>query len=327
MILLTADWHLDDQPQNAYRWDIIGQVIKARAEHDIGQVYILGDLVDRKDRFSAAFVNRLLSDLQDIAPVTILRGNHDSGLRTPHYFDWLAGEFFGGDVSYITDPTDIFRIQREGGRVLLLPFTPTPAKDWQSLNLADYRAIFMHATVSGARVDHGIVLQNPGFPKLPEHVKVFSGDVHHPQQVGTVTYVGAPHPVKFGDDYATRMLVVNDVDFDIVAEIKLNPPRKLMLTIRSMDDLARLKVRKGDQVRLRLDGMGDNLAVAEALIVTWAETHGVTLAGTEVIVATSQAHGVDTTQSPETILRQFAAHEGLADDVLEVGLELLREGD
>jgi len=310
--LLTADFHLDDNPENEYRWAIFDRIREVLSDDAVSHVFVLGDAVDRKDRHSAAFVNRLLAELEGL-PITILRGNHDTTLRPPCYWEFLA--------SYVSEPT------RHNTDLLLLPFTPTPTEDWRNLKLGNYRAVFMHATVSGARIERGIVLDNPGFPDLPRHVKFFSGDIHHPQQVRNVTYVGAPHPVKFGDDYATRMLLVDEDGFDVVREIRLDPPRKLMLDINSLGALAKVHAKPGDQVRLRLNlGPSAELGGIEAEIAAWAKTRGVTVAGTEIIVNTRLAGAsVDTEQSPETILRQFAKREGLNDELLAVGLKLLKE--
>jgi DNA repair exonuclease SbcCD nuclease subunit len=317
VILLTADWHLTDQPQDEYRWRAFDHVRAARKSNGVTETIIAGDLVDRKDRFSAAFVNRLLAALETIAPVIVLRGNHDTALREPNYFDWMA-DMLRADVHYITEPWTT-------GRMLLLPFTPTPTEDWEKLQFADFRAAVMHATVTGARVSNGIVLENPGFPKLPPHLKVYSGDIHHPQHVNGVTYIGAPHAVKFGDDYKTRMLVIHPETYDMVLEIPIETPRKLIAEIRSIRELP-LNVRRGDQVRIRINGNIEDLTGNEAAIALWAQEQGVTLAGIDVIVETTHAgRGVDTTQTPEAILREFAVHEQIGDDVLDVGLALLKE--
>ena len=325
MYLLTADVHLDDQPENEYRWDIFEQVRAVCDKHEISRVFCLGDLVDRKDRFSAAFVNRLFGELDD--RWLILRGNHDTTLRPPAYFEFLP--------NYISEPTGYFGgllrpPDTPGVRLLLLPFTPYPDEDWQNLNLAVFDSVFMHATVTGARIDNGMVLDNPRFPELPPHVKFYSGDIHHPQQVRNVTYVGAPHPTKFGDTYACRMLLLDENTFDIMEVIELTPPQKRMIDIRSAADLDKLhNIRPGDQIKIRLSshpGGIDELARTEAQIAEWAHRCGVTIAGTEVIVdAPLVAGGVDTNLEPEAILDQFALHEQLTDDLLELGQDILKE--
>ena len=215
-----------------------------------------------------------------------------------------------------------------------MPFTASPAEDWANIDLNGFRAIFMHATVTGSRIQNGIVLENPSFPPLPPHVKVYSGDVHYPQRVGTVTYVGTPHPVIFGEDHQFRMLLLDEDDYRVVEEIELAPPRKLILDVDLRDgiaDLNALGVQPGDQVKLRLIGaprLVDEMGQIEQHIAAWAQAEGITVAGTEVVIEAGYAgdpRGLDLDQTPEAILRDFAQRENLADSVLAVGLELLQE--
>jgi hypothetical protein len=318
MYLLTGDTHLDDQPANEYRWQIFAYVNAARQRYPISRVFVLGDFVDRRDRHSAAFINRLFSEL-DPAWI-ILRGNHDTTIRPPAYFDFLPN-YVSTPLAY--DGERLCALDRSGG-LLLLPFTPNPTEDWAGIDLAAFAAIFMHATVSGAVVDHGIVLDNPNFPRLPPHLMVYSGDVHHPQRVGNVTYVGAPHATKFGDSYHTRMLLVDEETFAIVDEIVLDPPRKLMLDIKSLDDLAQVQTRPGDQVKLRYAGPPGTAGQMDAQAAQWAEGLGITIVGTEVIVDLPLAAGADIQQAPDEILREFAKHEKLSEALLTVGLGLLK---
>src|SRR5215831_11819327 len=135
MILLTADWHLDPNPVNEYRWQIFDHVRLALSQNNISQVFVLGDCVERRDRHTAAFVNRLLEELDGL-PITIIRGNHDTTIQPPCYFDWMRG--------YVSKPTEYNK------DLLLLPFTPNPVEDWCGLRLGDYRALFMHVTHPGA---------------------------------------------------------------------------------------------------------------------------------------------------------------------------------
>lgn len=314
--LLTADWHLDDQPANEYRWQAFSHIRDIKAQHrDISQVFVLGDMVDRKDRFTAALVNRLLQEMDSAPPMTVLRGNHDTTMRPPCYFDWLP--------NYVSEPYEV------ADDLLLLPFTAHPNEDWANwMPFTNYRSVFMHATVTGARISHGIVLENPSFPILPQNVKFYSGDIHHPQTLGSLTYVGAPHPVNYGDDYDCRMLLIDETDYEVVEEIPLSPPRKLLLDIKSIHDLSRHRPRAGDQVRLRLNcdpSAIEEIDKIQAQIDKWAKSHGVASIGVEVIVNAPLSSGVDTSQTPEAILRQFARQERLTDEVLAVGLDLLKE--
>ena|SRR6516162_5969464 len=81
MYLLTTDLHLDDQSANEYRWQIFDYRRSAKAQHDVSQIFLLGDPVDRKDRFTAAVINRLLAQLKTVAPIAEI--NYDTRMRRP----------------------------------------------------------------------------------------------------------------------------------------------------------------------------------------------------------------------------------------------------
>jgi hypothetical protein len=285
-------------------------------------VFILGDWVDRKDRFTARFINRLFDEIYRLcarARLVVLRGNHDTSMQPPSYFDFMAGGPIDG-FEYITSPRPI-----PARHLLLLPFTASPKTDWRDLKLAEFKTVFMHATVTGAVVENGMVMENKNFPVLPRDVLFYSGDIHVPQQVRNVVYVGAPHPIKFGDSYDCRMLVLND-DYRIILQLPLTPPRKIMADIRDLADLDGLTARHGDQIKIRYNcppSQIENWGETEQAIIQWASEHGVVVAGTEIIVGTRTPESVDPAETPEAILKGFAEREGLSEDLLRVGLDLL----
>ena len=320
MYLLATDFHLDDNPDNDYRWAVWEHILQAVIQYRIETVFILGDWVDRKDRFPARFINRLFDEVYRIcnrARLVVLRGNHDTAMTPPSYFDFAATAIQG--FEYVSHPRPFF------SHLLLLPFTARPKTDWADLNLADYKAAFMHATVTGAVVENGIIMENSNFPILPRTVKFYSGDVHVPQTVRNVVYVGAPHPIKFGDSFPCRMVVL-DNDYNIIMEIPLSPPRKLMADIRSIDALSGLTVRHGDQIKIRFNCPPEGIehwGETEQQIIAWAREKGVTVAGTEVIVGVRTPGSLDAEETPEAILRGFAAREGISEELLLTGVNLL----
>ena len=130
MLLLLSDTHLDDQPDNEYRWDCFEHVHAAIDRRAVTAVYHLGDFVDRKDRFASAFVNRLLAEIENVGarvPFTILKGNHDDPLRGPAFFEFVNGMVSG--VRFITKPPP------DGTTVpLQLALMRTPSSDSSSVN-------------------------------------------------------------------------------------------------------------------------------------------------------------------------------------------------
>jgi hypothetical protein len=285
-------------------------------------VFLLGDIVDRKDRHSAAFVNRLIGELRKLAGrayTVILRGNHDTTMHPPAFWEFLT-QF--KNLRYVIKPEPYL------DDLLVLPFTAKPMQDWGNIRLSDYRALFMHATITGAVAENGQVMENNHFPILPRKARIYSGDVHVPQQVRNITYVGAPHPIKFGDNYPCRMLLLNN-DYDIERELSVPTMRKVMADISHVRELASLRVTHGDQVKIRFNcstAQIEGWGAIERTINEWAVNNGIVIAGVEAIVNSARSmRGTDIIeQSPEQIMHQFAAHEHL-DELLEVGLTLLNE--
>jgi hypothetical protein len=320
MDLLVTDTHWDENPDNEYRWAVFDEIMKVKMRLPIRRVRHLGDAVDRKDRFSGAFVNRLIGCLRRVAPIDVLRGNHDTPLRPPPFFSFLSSsDAMMGGVNYIDAPTP-------DGPLLMLPFTATPKKDWADLGLARYKAVLMHATVTGCVSEGGFALENQNFPMLPGRVRFYSGDVHNEQQVRNITYVGCPHPIHFGDKFKCRMLVVDD-DFEIVEEVVLHPPGKIMIDITDPAQLSKIAARPGDQVKIRLNLRDPTkYGEMESAIEEWVRSRGVSLSSTEVTVDTGfDRAGIDLEQTPRHILRQFAEREGVSDELLAVGSALLDE--
>lgn len=323
-LLLGTDFHLDDQPQNEYRWTIFDEMAAAGKKRKITRFYILGDITDAKNRFSAALVNRLVAaliKLSDIADVHILAGNHDKPLKGPYFFDFL-NEIAG--IAYYSNPY----LDEENG-LLLLPFAANPRSEWNGIRFGDFKAAFLHATVSGAIAENGTTMTGTKLPLIPRAVKIYSGDVHTAQQAGNVTYIGCPFPIKFGDKFKNRMLVLNENTYEIDEEILLDPPGKRVFGISSVADLDSLQVKAGDQVKLVYDMAIDDLdkwGAAEAAIADWAREKGVLVAGTDVVLPQPRLRDTgDLELSPEQVLADFCEAERISDDAAEIGRALLKE--
>jgi hypothetical protein len=326
-MLVTADWHLTDQLENEYRWQVFNELHRILTANP-QPLYILGDLGDRKDRHPAGLVNRLVDELQQLQVcvgnhgITILMGNHDQPLNGQPFWNFLSE--LEGWVYFYDKPII------ENG-LALLPYSHDPATDWAELPLRTARCIFMHQTITGAAVN-GITLNNPKMPELPTHCPIYSGDIHVPQRIGdNFHYVGAPHPVKFGDDYPCRILEL-DADYRIHCEHILTPPRKLVAEVRSIDELRALTVTAADQVRVRFHfpaAQAEQWPIEEMQIAQWAQACGVKLASVEAVLSMGQptrggGAALDEFSDPVEVLKAYAESEGIEEDLLDAGLALLQ---
>jgi hypothetical protein len=172
----------------------------------------------------------------------------------------------------------------------------------------------------------------PGIPKFPKHVKVYSGDIHLPQLVlwgAPVTYVGAPHRVRYGDDHVCRMLALDSETYEIAEELVLDSPLKAVIDISSLEQFKGLGLAPGDMVRVRFTIPPNRIeqwAVDEADLREMASQAGITLASIEPIV---EQHGEEDQpiegfdKDPRSVLEAFAREEGLDQGLLNAGLALL----
>jgi hypothetical protein len=324
-MILISDPHLDDATANESRWQIFSTLHTYLKQHGDQDIFILGDLTQKNNRFNGDMVNRLTSELLSLTyygEVHILAGNHDLPLHgTP--FWTVLNKLAGSRVHYYTDPTPL-------GDLILLPWTPDPEIDWAEILWGVYKAAFLHMTVPGALMENGMRSRGRSEFIFPKHLKLYSGDVHTPQTLSNgLVYVGAPHPMYYGDKFSGRFLELDD-HYNIKAEINLNAPRKLVLEVSDLRDLAKVDVCGGDQVRVKLllpPGGVTGWQEQQAGIMAWAAEAGVSITSLEAVVALGDrdANLSSGDTDPATILTSFAAAEGLSDEIMQVGLDLIAE--
>lgn len=318
MKLLTADLHLDDNKENEYRWLVFERIIDFIVQYKVDELYILGDITDRKDRHSAYFINRLVKELKRIQiPTIIIAGNHDTTIHPPSFLEFL-NEI--ENISYYTKPT----IHND---VLLLPFSGNPLEDWKSIELEDFDAIFLHATVTGAKTENGFTLTNNKLPSFENVKKLYSGDIHTPQKVGNLIYVGAPHPVKFGDDYICRMLLLDDNN-DLSCELSINVLSKKSVEISSVEELKEVKTKYGDKVKIKFNldqhNLEDRVKFSDE-IEAWAKQSNIELVGLEFSLSKVLSNKeLDISLEPESILAEYAQINDINEELLNIGLEFLK---
>jgi DNA repair exonuclease SbcCD nuclease subunit len=342
-ILVVSDLHLLEGELEEYRWTIFLQLTDLIVENNVRLILILGDLFDRKDRHAGTLINRTIEALRSLGiPIMILAGNHDAPMDYENYYWKFLNRVPG--LTYIMRPEHISieGVGIESVHVWLLPFSHNPAEDWKDLALGHAQALFMHQTMAGA------VLNGDNFkaerdanpmPTLPD-IPIYSGDVHRPQVVDNVVYVGVPYPTRFGETWPCRCLLLDTDDLGRYVSIPLDNIKRRVLETGSLDQLYELAIthhlRKGDQIRVRFSLTQDsitNWTETEACIKTWARERGFNLLSVEATFAQVIPHAQDTTVatqaaveelSHETILNLYASEEKLSQELVDVGLELLR---
>lgn len=331
--LLTADLHLNDNARDSYRFKFFDRLPKLVWDHQVGCVVILGDITEEKDRHGAWLVNRVadgLRALSEVVHVIWLLGNHDYKDRDQPFFRAVAA-LAGVEVvtSPIARPALCSAAGVAWGRVCLLPHTRDFEEDWRGLQFDAKTTYFAHNTFAGAISESGKPL--PGIPTdiFPTGARCFSGDVHVPQNVGPVTYVGAPYLVDFGDKFRPRVLLLDG--HGEPKSLVLRGPGKRLLEIDSLADLKQDHwLAPGDvvkvKVRLRAKDY-DKWPSMKAAVEKWAKANEVDvhIVQPDVDPATVNQRIRDPAQSDEELLEEYGKHRGIDDATLRTGRLLMEE--
>lgn len=348
-LIATADLHLTANPRDEYRWGVFRLLRELAADARDPRIAILGDLTDAKDRHPARLVNRVVSEiakLAEVARVYVLAGNHDYVERSECFFSFLNHLH---NVRFVhTRP----RLVRWGGhRVLLAPHMPPDAREELAAALQrsnpvsgepePYSLVLMHQTVAGSVASNGARLDGlpPGL--FGGHGVVLSGDVHVPQRVGPVEYVGSPYPVRFGDGADYRVVVLRlraggrKSAIKSVKTADLFPARAVIRAggVREAKDAIK-RLKRGDQARVEIR-VPPGKAVTEedvASLRRLAEARGVEVASLSVAREAAdrpqRRGGGRAPRAPadrKALLEDFCRRKRLRPRVAALGKELLEE--
>lgn len=254
--LLISDLHLTSNPRDEYRWTLFSWLVEALLKHQVKDLYILGDLTENKDYHSARLVNRIVDNMLKLYrqgglhKIWILRGNHD-GLDPRCAFFRFLGNY--PCISYVDTP---YLFPTHDKQVLLLPHTTEPEVVWKDCGMRQADLVFMHATVHGARGENGFELRGVSMGLLRDaaRAKIYSGDVHVPQKIGPVEYVGAPYPVRFGDAFKGRAILLED--YSKATSIPAPSIQRLVITLDPSDNSMVIRggddAYAGDQAKFRV---------------------------------------------------------------------------
>lgn len=313
-----------------YRWQIFPVLKEKALKHNVGTIFILGDCVDRKDRHSSRFVNRVVDEFEQLresfsGEIYILGGNHDKPVNGPYFWKFLNRL----GIYYIDEPTDLILDEK---KIWLLPFAKSPIDEWKGLELEDADVIMIHQTVDGAMVERNRILTGPPLPILPRNIQVFSGDIHRPQTVNRVTYIGTPYPTRFSENWPNRIIVVENDDYTNYLEIPVKIINREIIDISSTSELKNINPNIGDQVKIRYKLTGANISEwpkEQESIRNWAITCGVTLVSIEpifddVVKTTNDGKSLEITK-PDELIKLFSEQEKLSESVTDFGLSLIQE--
>lgn len=341
MILLTSDTHFTSKPRDAYRFDLFPWLHQQVKNNEVDAVIILGDLVDAKDRHTATLVNKIVGELDHLSQKTpegvwFLMGNHDYIDPRFPFFEFLSRIPGLHYINMMITETEIC-----DKNILFVPHTKHPEIDWDEntalLELDDIDYVFMHHTFQGAVASNGFPMEglhtSAVFGRKKIKPLVFSGDIHVPQKIGPVEYVGCPYPINFGDDFDARVLLIDDDDK--VSELYFETIGKWKIELSEADELHDIAgLKEGDQVKIKL-------ILSRSEFVEWSnhkrditklcEQMGLQLFGIELEEEVSdnkdgtkgQSQVIAPVSTPEESYIRFCEREGIDKYTAKVGRQFV----
>ena len=327
--LITSDLHLTANPKDEYRWRLFDFLEDQCRAEQVKTLCILGDLTDAKDYHPSSLTNRVVAQISRMRAVVerviILCGNHDY-LRAGHaYFEFL--NYIPG-VTFVVKPYE--DLMDDGVATLWLPHTKTPAKDWEGIDTTHFDYVFMHQTVGGSVASNGQKMDGEDVPDMSAWGKVYSGDIHVPQVIKGVEYVGSPYHVHFGDAFTPRCILLDRRNRPV--DVHMESISRRTLTVKSLRELKRIELAAGDQVKVRIeldeadkhDWQRIKRLAAEYVKAEGAELHGLELRvqKAQVYIGSSDKVGFASTD-PDAVTR-FAEMQELGGDALDEALEIVK---
>lgn len=330
-ILVTSDWHLNDNPRDDYRHKFQRQLRDLVKEHQVSTVVMLGDLTEAKEGHNAHLVNRIVSELTllaKLARVIILKGNHD--YIDPHcpFFGFLGHL---PNIDWVGQPC-VLEIDKK--RFLFLPHTTDWRTDWNPTFFKNYckepiEAVFAHQTFKGALSESGQILDGVPLDVIPKGRPVISGDVHVPQDLGLVTYVGAPYTIRFGDVFEPRILKLKG---STRVSIPCPGPQKRLIKATSIKSaIEQINKHRGDTMKVQIDWDGNKVeewAAARRDLLEWTKGMGVFLHGVEAVIegkTRAKKYETSRAQSDREIIKAYCKANDVSPVLEGVGQKIAKQ--
>lgn len=342
-VLITSDLHFSSNPRDDYRHAFMSKLSSIVERKQVELVMILGDLTEAKDQHNAELVNEIvdhISMLSKLCPVVVLKGNHD-------YLNDPMCPFFGflsalPDVWWINTPTwteslPVLNDTSAYGNGLILPYTSKYKEDWKALIASNWTdsddrnidLVFCHNTFQGAVGDNDRELSGVPVDVFPDDVVVLAGDVHVPQKLGPITYVGAPYTIDFGDSYQPRLLFMRKGGK--LTSMNVSGPMKRLVEVDSVNELEDVDfVNRGDILKVRVSlkrADHANWSSIQAEVREWGEENGYRVHVVQPVILDGDRKRTKkikrSVKDDKALLKEYCSLRGVDVGTISVGMGLM----
>lgn len=187
LAVLISDIHFNLNNLELASQSLIAALNKAK-EFKVPLV-VAGDLNDTKAIIRAEVANRIIQILEDSpVPIAILEGNHDK----------INEKGIGHGLNYLAPYAEIIDSTRSWKGLNFVPYKTSNEQFVKQINRHD-GIVICHQGFKGAFMGDYIQDHSSVDVDAVKDFRVFSGHYHRHQTLGTVTYIGSPYTITFGE--------------------------------------------------------------------------------------------------------------------------------
>lgn len=303
---------------------IVDQIGELAKKYKVRNIFILGDIFDLKDRIPARIMILFAEAVAKFpCPLIILKGNHDYAEDDYAPIKLLKRE---GKLSLIDAP-NIYN------DIVFLPYYRKYEEfrqKWIELHKEmkmkqKIRLFLFHNTVPGAKFANNRKAEGEFDLPTMGGVRYLAGDIHLPQNVGPIKYLGSPYQVDFGEEGQDKFVYLYKVSEDSLVPVELNYPKFVSIDVNSQKVLGGIE---GNYVRMIGEVLKEDKERIENIKKNIQEMNPKFVISAVKYRADKKARIVTAKDDHQAVLSEFLGQSETELDkqrLLEVGLDLIKE--
>ena len=314
--------------------DIVNQVGELARKYQVKRIFLLGDVFELKDRIPARIMILFADAIANYpCPLTILKGNHDYAEDDYAPIKLLLRE---GKIDFISEP-DIYNYDY-GTSFLMFPYYRKYdqfKEEWIKIHnrekLSDIRFFLFHNTVPGSKFANNLKAEGEFDLPTMKGVRYLAGDIHLPQRVGPIQYLGSPYQVDFGEEGQEKFVYLYKTNIDLLTSVELNYPKFVSIELSEETGFPAFprEALEGNYIKLKGEVLKEHKDYVEQTKISLMKQFNPRFVISAVKYRSEKKARIETAKDDhQAVLSEFLQQSETGLDkqrLLEVGLDLIKE--
>jgi len=314
--------------------DIVNQVGELARKYQVKRIFLLGDVFELKDRIPARIMILFADAIANYpCPLTILKGNHDYAEDDYAPIKLLLRE---GKIDFVNSPC--FDMQ-----FAFLPYRRKYEefkKEWVELHNqmkkdtgfdVPIKLFLFHNTVPGSKFANNLKAEGEFDLPTMKGVRYLAGDIHLPQRVGPIQYLGSPYQVDFGEEGQEKFVYLYKTNIDLLTSVELNYPKFVSIELSEETGFPSFprEALEGNYIKLKGEVLKEHKDYVEQTKISLMKQFNPKFVISAVKYRSEKKARIETAKDDhQAVLSEFLQQSETGLDkqrLLEVGLDLIKE--